>query len=175
MYKRGIGIGSGGGDHRHNTTHGTSTSNKFNDILTQFDPSAESKLMADQIANLRHIGGGGGSSGHNNNISLANIANSTALSSSHAKPPFQPLLSADTNLFANTSKLASANANANNAGGGGGKSSLSSINHLAVSSSNVSASNHQIDDSISNVSLAFNAYRPNRPVSQSSICCLILF
>lgn len=135
---------------RQQASTGMMTSKLFNENLTNFDPNAESKLMADQIANTRHI----------NNLSIANIANSTAISPSHGKPPFHPTLSADTNNN-NNNKLTPA-------GHGGLKP-----NSLAVSASNVSSS-HMIDDSTSNMSLAFNAYRPTR-TPQSSIFLLLFF
>lgn len=150
-------------DQRQNMTHAASS--KFNDMLTSFDPSVESKLMHDQIANLRHI--------NNNHSSLANIANSTAISSHGlVKPPFQPVLSSDTNLNLNTNnnnnKLASSlkPANASHSHHSSHQHHHNHNHGLAATSS--SSTNHVDDTSVSNMSLAFNAYRPTR-TTQSSI------
>lgn len=115
--------------------HAAALTSKFNEMLTNFDPSAESRTLQEQVAASRHLSAGAASA-----TSFSNVANSTAISNAPAPPLPNPLASSVVRHHASLAV-----------------DSLTNANRLKPSSF--------IDDSAlsNNISLAFNNYRPTRP------------
>lgn len=121
--------------------HAAALTSKFNEMLTNFDPSAESRTLQEQVAASRHLSAGAASA-----TSFSNVANSTAISSAPAPPLPQPPASSVVRHHASLAV-----------------DSLTNANRLKPSSF--------IDDSAlsNNISLAFNNYRPTRPSISSML------
>lgn len=121
--------------------HAAALTSKFNEMLTNFDPSVESRTLQEQVAASRHLSAGAASA-----TSFSNVANSTAISSAPAPPLPQPPASSVVRHHASLAV-----------------DSLTNANRLKPSSF--------IDDSAlsNNISLAFNNYRPTRPSISSML------
>lgn len=121
--------------------HAAALTSKFNEMLTNFDPSTESRTLQEQVAASRHLSAGAASA-----TSFSNVANSTAISNAPAPPLPNPLASSVVRHHASLAV-----------------DSLTNANRLKPSSF--------IDDSAlsNNISLAFNNYRPTRPSISSML------